>query len=365
MRKEKILKWLIYLSGIVCLYAFIAIRSRALFNFVAADKLKEGYWDNTKYGELYHFNYILDFREKIPPVQKKYQYTNSHPSLKDADIYTFGDSFFDFARHEQFSKRLGKILNKKVYFAHNGYPLQYFYDRKFKNNKPKILIYEQVERYVPDKFMAEHKIVVNVDNRSSILKIAAHVKDLLFYSRSEQLYDALMKRSYFTTSIYTLVSTIKFRLFGYISNKTPVYTLKYAKPWLYYQDQVNNEMTSFYYKFSDAEMDTICNNVKKLETELKEKYNIYLILLPLPAKYTVTHYLINNDKYNNFLPRLYKGLDERGIKYINVYSDFMKEGEKLYYGTDSHWNKNGIDLALKKTVQFLRNDTIYYKIYNN
>lgn len=365
MRKEKILKWLIFLSGIICLFAFIAIRSRPLFNVVAADKLEPGYWDNTKYGELYHFNYILDFREKIPLVEKKYQYSEDHPSLEEAEIYTFGDSYFDFARHEQFPKRLGKILNKKVYFAHNGYPLQHFAENGFENKSPKILIYEQVERYVPDKFMNEHKVIINVDSRSLIRKKAAVVKDLLFYSRSEQLYDALIKRSYFTTYIYTIIATIKFRLFGYISNLTPVYTLKYDTPWLYYEDQVNETMTSFYYKFSEAEIDAMCDNMEKLHAELKEKYNIYMVLLPLPAKYTVTHHLLNNDEYSNFLPRLYKEMDKRGIRYISVFDEFMKSGENLYYGTDSHWNNNGINLALEKTVQYLKNDSLYFRIYNN
>ena len=136
-------------------------------------------------------------------------------------------------------------------------------------------------------------------------------------------------------------------------------------PWLFYHDQVNEEMTSFYYDFTEYEINLICDNIEKLAAELKVKYNIYLILLPIPAKYTVNHHHLNNDKYSNFLPKLYKELDKRGIKHIKLYEEFMNSDELLYHKTDSHWNEKGIELTLKNTVQYFKNDTLYNKLYNN
>ena len=71
---EKLLKGLIYLSGIVCLYAFIAIRSLPLFNLVMKEKMVPDYWDKTKYGEFYYFNFIKYFKEEgLPPAREKFQ----------------------------------------------------------------------------------------------------------------------------------------------------------------------------------------------------------------------------------------------------------------------------------------------------
>ena len=60
----KLLKALIYIAGVVCLYAYLAIRIHPLFNAILKEKVIPEYWENTKYGELYYFNFIRNFREK-------------------------------------------------------------------------------------------------------------------------------------------------------------------------------------------------------------------------------------------------------------------------------------------------------------
>ncbi len=57
--------------GIVCLYAFIAVRVPPMFNAVLKEKIIPEYWENTKYGELYYFNFIKHFREEnLPPIRR-------------------------------------------------------------------------------------------------------------------------------------------------------------------------------------------------------------------------------------------------------------------------------------------------------
>ena len=73
---EKALRWIINIAGIVCLYAFLAIRILPLFNLVLLEKYVPEYWENTKYGELYYFNFIRNFREKdLPKCSVKYRFT--------------------------------------------------------------------------------------------------------------------------------------------------------------------------------------------------------------------------------------------------------------------------------------------------
>jgi len=61
-------------------------------------------------------------------------------------------------------------------------------------------------------------------------------------------------------------------------------------------------------------------------------------------------HVANDDHYNNFLPRLSKELDERGVNYVDLYNEFINSPDTLYFGTDTHWNKKGVDKALNLTL---------------
>jgi hypothetical protein len=364
MNREKILKWIIYLSGVVCLYIFIAIRFLPLYNILLKEKIKPGYWDKTRYGELYYFNFIRHFKEEgLPPAGEKFQEKSNHASLNDADMIVFGDSFFDFSRFKQFPERLADTLNIKVHFHHGDYPLVVFAQNNYHNSKPKILLYERVERYIPMAFENENVADYKVDSRSEFRKKTGDIKDKIFYQRSEELFDALLKRSIITTDIYSCIATLKFDLFRYISPLTPVYSQGKDKPWVFYHDQTNGTKTSFYYHHSESEMNAYCDNMADLANKLKEEYNIRLIYLPLPAKYTLYHGFVNDDEYNHFLPELYEGLRKRGVEFIEVYEDFKNAGEIIYYRTDSHWNEKGIQMAFNKTMEYFRNDSTLKKYF--
>jgi hypothetical protein len=73
--------------------------------------------------------------------------------------------------------------------------------------------------------------------------------------------------------------------------------------------------------------------------------------MPIPNKYTLYHKFINNDAYNDFLPRLFAELDKRHICYIDVYHEFKNNSDTLYFGTDTHWNSKGIDIALNVLLE--------------
>ncbi len=364
MKKEKIIKWFIYFAGIVCLYAFVAIRYLPFFNAVVVEKMKPGYWDLTKYGENYYFSYVRHFRENgIPPAKEKFEFKAKNSSLNDADLIVFGDSYFDISRHKQFPERLCDTFHVKTYFHYGDYPLTIFDENNYRSSEPKVLLYERVERYIPVVFEHENNSDYIPDTRSDFKKKLSGIKDDIFYDKTEKLLDALVKKSYLSTAIYSEIATIKFDLFKYISPLTPVYCLNKDKPWLFFYDQTNKEKTSFYYHHSPEEINNICNNMADLSEKLKEKYNIRLIYLPLPAQYTICHEVVNNDVYNNFLPELYEGLDKKGVEYINVFEDFKKAGKDIFYGTDGHWNEKGIQIGLKKTLEYFRNDSTLHNYF--
>ena len=352
--KPKYLKLIIYISGFVCAYIFVAIRIHPMFNTILKEKVLPDYWENTQWGELYYFNYIKYFKEKdLPHCADKYRFTPKHPKLDEADVLTFGDSYFDFTRMTTFPEQLGDSLNRKVYYARMDRPLRYLEENKYKKDERKILIYESAERYIPTRFTVPHHLQPPVDHRNQIRRKIADVRDFIFPENTEQLYNVILTRSYFTNEIYSDIATVKFDAFKYIASTTPKYSLKYDIPWLFYYEQTNNEPTSFYYPFTDEEINTYCDNIADLARKLDEKYNLEMVFMPIPSKYTIYHKLINNDEYNNFLPRLCHGLEQRNIPCVDVYNDFMSSDQVLYYGTDTHWNQNGLKIALRNTLAVL------------
>jgi hypothetical protein len=137
-----------------------------------------------------------------------------------------------------------------------------------------------------------------------------------------------------------------------------LYCLNDSLPWLFIHDSVNDQNTSFYYHHTDSDINNICNNIEDLAQKLHNEFNIHLVFIPIPAKYTLYHTKINNDKYNNFIPRLQRGLKQRNVSYIDLYSEFTKADQLLYYGTDAHWNEKGMKLAVDLTARYLKENKL-------
>ena len=283
---------MIYCLGAICLFAFIAVRYQGPFNAVLKEPVVEHYWDKTKYGELYYFSMILNFREKgLPPSQRKFEYSPKHSSVKDCEILTFGDSYFEFSRNKQFSERLCDDFHKKVHYVNNDFPLDYLEKNNYHEKIPKLVIFERVERYIPVTFEKPHTWhpIQNV-KLSKTEQFFTYVRKKIFYEKGEELYDAMLKRSYLTTGIYSVIATVKFDLFGYISKKTPVYKNNGSYSWLFYHDEVNDKKTSFYYQFSQEQIDSICNNMADLAVKLKQNYNMEMVYLALTCKIHIVPY---------------------------------------------------------------------------
>jgi hypothetical protein len=265
----------------------------------------------------------------------------------------FGDSFFDFTRLKTFPEELGDTLNQRTFYARMDRPLQYLAEREYASDKEKTIIFESAERYIPTRFTELHQVELKVDPRSPLRKKMADVRDYIFVENTESIYQTLLKRSYLTTGLFSMSATLKFDVFNYISDFTPVYSLEQEVPWLFYYDQMNDEPGSFYYDYSQEEIDNYCDNIADLASKLSEHYNLKMVFMGIPSKYTINHRLLNDDLYNQFLPRIHEGLAERGIPYIPLYREYNDSDDILYFGTDTHWNEKGQKIALKKTVETL------------
>lgn len=355
--RNKILKSILILSGVICLYGLLAIRFLPLYNFVASDKLKEGYWDYHKYGELYYYGNIKHFREDMPTAMKKFQFKKKHPKLHEAKILTFGDSYLDWSEHTQLSERLQDSLDVPVFFEYTTDPLYLLAKNQYINNQEKFIIYERTERWIPITFgknthlkTYEPSSEKNAEKR--IFIFFQRIRDFFFEERTDELLKSLISRSYIISDINSFISTLKFDLFGYISSYTPVYSLNQEKPWLFFHDQVNDDITSFYYNHSNKEIINIANNIEEVSDELQEKYNLKLIMMIIPSKFTMHHHLVDtNASYNNFIPRLQSKLKKRSINFVDLYTSYSNSEHDMYYGTDDHWTEEGVKLSTAELIK--------------
>jgi hypothetical protein len=346
--KDKITKILIHIMGLAALYLFVILRITAQPYFLL-DKDLLNASNNFEYGDLYFLNLIDNFKVSTPPLGNEYTNTVPKFDIKTADILTFGDSFFaEGARVKNVPARLVDTLKKKVFFLQSNDILSVLEEQKYQKKDKKYLILETAERRIPSLFTNKQNNFIK--KNQSLLNVT---QTILPYN-IEQKYTFLLQRSFLTHFIYKELATLKFNYFGYITSVTPVY--KKDPPWLFYYQDVNDKKTSFYYKFSDDEIKSICDNILDINNQLKEKYNIEFIFLPIPNKYTIYHKILNNDEYNNLLPRIYSELKKRNVKVCNVYDVFMNSDKELYYPTDTHWNEEGVKVTVNELVKFLDTD---------
>lgn len=355
--KEKYLRIIIYLIGLLCLYAFFAIRFFPLMNFVLVEKMDVRTKEFSKYGELYYYSCIPYFKVEFGNKYGKYRLTDRNPKITDSDILTYGDSFFDLTYQKNIPELLSDTLNLKVFSYVSTDPFRsdpfcLLNEAGYQYNKiPRKFIYETVERNIAQKFLKRYNSGCT-DNSAYKQTFKEKTKAFIFKENSEKLYSMLLQQNILTSRFYSLVSSIKFNVFGYISPLTSIYTT-HPEPWLFYEKEYTHELGGFYYPYTDKEIQDYADNIAHLKNELKSNYNLDLLFLPVPTRYTICHKLVNNHAYNNFLPRLYHELDKRGIEYIDLYTNYSKTDRILYHGTDTHWNPAGVDIALELVINKL------------
>jgi hypothetical protein len=356
--KPTTLKTLIYISGFICLVLFLSIRiiPEKTMNSLLLIKTYPEYEDSTKYSELYYINLVSDFKEEMPQAMRKYRFSPEHPRLDEADIIVFGDSHFDQSRQTTFPELLAQKLNVKVHYHRINEPywgnaLAFLETNKFKSPQKKLFIYGTTERYIAERFSSvyEPKIMKKEVKAHSYI-----LNNLLFIKNTDFLYSTILKRSYLTHHISAMIATAKFRVFNYIHNMTPVYHIdKSNGSWSFYFEAVNHFNTAY----SDEKIKTIAANIKELEIKMNDLYNMEFLFLPVPENYTINYEITGiNENYNDFLPKLYTELDKLGVRYVDIYSNFKASEKAVYYKTDTHWNGNGVNIAIEKVIKGFDNN---------
>jgi len=343
--KNRITKYFIFILGLSSLIIFISVRfEKSPVNFINKKVIWEE--DYGGYGDLYNLNLLDTFKVRVYEKDASFLKSGNKNNINESDFIFFGDSFLGgSASGKLFFERFGDSLGVKTFFSNDDDPLVYLSKVNYIKKDRKKLIFEIVERRIIEYF--------SVPPRTEIIAgTLIDIKKTLFPSNLESKYNYLLQKSILTYDLYKLISNIKFILFGFMNPATPKYSLNPL--FLFYFQEVNDKSTSFYYKFTESEINTVCNNIAIFKKLLEEKYNLELIFLPIPNKYTIYNTILNHDKYNDLLPVLYNKLEEKGISVIELYKDFKSSKDYVYHNTDTHWNSNGEDIAINKLIKIFR-----------
>lgn len=160
-------------------------------------------------------------------------------------------------------------------------------------------------------------------------------------------YEYLWKHSFLTRDAVEKWNTLLFVLLRRMPEEVPLYRV--SPPFMFLKEEVE----SFHEQHSDEVISRIAVNLGKIRQALERRYNIELIVMPIPNKYTIYHKLIREDRYDLFLPRLGLALEKKGIRTINLYPRFVGETELLYFPTDTHWNAKGVAIAVEESLKVL------------
>ncbi len=154
----------------------------------------------------------------------------------------------------------------------------------------------------------------------------------------------LLQQNIFGRSISQAIATTNFRYFKKISPLTPKYSLE--PKFLFYQGSVDFNL----HPPNQEEIDTIVENLLIISQKLKQDYNIDFLFIPMPTKYTIYKKLTGDQTETLFYQQLFQSLDKAKVNYVDLYTPFTNSNQLLYLASDTHWNENGVKLAVEKTI---------------
>lgn len=290
-------------------------------------------------GDQYRMCDLDRFREEIP-VQKP----SVTVPLEKADVITLGDSFFNSALgSDLFANELARKAGLKVHNLHTdaffepqSYPLSYLESIGYRGGKNRILLLESVERSVLERGGTYNKLGASTNNE---------LDALAFKMLKNNDVEYFFKHNIFVYPLGKWLKNFRFEYLKIVDKSIGAYSENPAM--LFYQRDI--EFSKL--KKSEAMLDTTADNIARLSATLKKRYDIDLIYLVIPNKYSIYHgFVTGGDSYDRFIPRLSKKLTDRRVKNIDaysLYSRFNKAGMPLlYFSSDTHYTAYGKSLLV-------------------
>lgn len=307
-----------------------------------------------QYGDLFRESKLEDFAAYI----KRYE-GNEKDTPFSAKIICFGDSFFEAGRDiKLFADLLEETLmvpvynaSQKDFAASDNSPLSFFTMYEYNQTLEKLLILEVVERYTmaysPNYWKTGY---------SQLKQTVRSVRDIIFNNSDIEYF---FQENILIYPMNKGIKNLKYMYFDEVDSRIYPFS-KDPKMLFFYEGTEFNRR-----KKTDEEIKSLCSSLVFLSSQLKKLYNINLLYIIIPNKYSLYGNLVHKDySYDYFIPHMNRKLTESGIHVVDIYSlftNYMKENEDtlLYYPNDTHFTPVAAKLMLDAVVAVIKNNHGY------
>ncbi|MCU0373028.1 MAG: hypothetical protein MUE56_07270 [Ignavibacteria bacterium] len=297
-------------------------------------------------GDLYRFCRVEYFREEFPYVDNP----GSKFMPDSADIFVFGDSFFNTMMDTvNVPMAIRNITGKEVFNSldYNGIvfnnPLGFYKKFKIKAKHRRILILESAERY---SYISALKSYLKESENYDFFYYKSIIKRNIMLGDTEYW----LSNSVFTEKLINFKSGFYFNNFGIIAPEISDYSV--SPKFLFFSEEVNfNKMPK-----PEEEINRISDNVNKLAEILDRDYNMSLIYMIIPNKFTIYgQYADSEYVYDNYIPEVYSRLNANtnAINLHEIYSKIKEDNpaDYLYFSSDTHFNLRGREIAINEIIK--------------
>ncbi|EKD94503.1 MAG: hypothetical protein ACD_26C00034G0038 [uncultured bacterium] len=377
-----LIKFLVFSIPFILFISYIAYEIFILpvdhFTFRAWEALKV--YQNTSIlsGPFYPNSYLkkdelgdLSGLTKFPVIKSVEWYTDRYGYRKKASqkeiykIVVIGDSAIAgsaLTQSDMFTEKLGEELNVEVYaFAPSNFN-KFLEDDRFVKNPPELIIFESVEKlvlHIPAIIPKDQKI-----NKNSNLTKYLHLFKLSdrFISKIAVYKDRFEKEARINY-LYARLAEIPQKVvsgnmtFKSVSIKQeldiPVGTLKMA----FY-----SEPEEYFKNWKQVHIDQVSDILKGYQGELSKRETKF-VFMPIPNKENIYWELVSGGKENDNLRRLINNAKSGGIVTIDLLTPYQKihssdQKRLIYHLDDSHWNSDGVDVAVSETIKILKENNL-------
>ncbi len=307
-------------------------------------------FQGTIYGDLAHMLHIRKFRRYRHQTftTDSTGFRNQEPSPGTTfPIVLVGDSNMagsSLSDKETFGQVLGETLNIPVYnFAPSGI-LSFLADDRFQKNPPKVVVWEAIERTISaDAFKPFSALPAKarfIKNKVATKKLPMNQPKFTEYWSKELFHE------------------IAWRLSGHHENV--ISHIDKNSGMLFYQLGVQILQQDANHRG----LDDVVEGIVRIHQLLADR-GINLIFFPLPDKENIYQELLPEEyrpfEHPVYIEKLIATLRNQGISTIDLYGPFRsaaslflhsrRESDSLYFLDDTHWNANGVTLAVKETLR--------------
>jgi len=295
------------------------------------------------------------FSDKKPYNYIVYRYGEEHIdeklSSEESDVLLFGDSFIAGIRGLEIS--LGNTENSGELYVHcadadgiikgGENPLIYFEELKYKKGRGKLVVVETIER-------SALKRALDYGNVRPLIRFTV-VKKAIDHIFINDHIEYFFTDNILSYHFFKFINNIKFDYFGDVDNRIGLFSVN-PKMLFYYQGVEFNKREKTQY-----DIESITDNILFLARRLDEKYNLRLIYVIIPNKYSVYHdYVDEPYEYDGFIPAINDKLVANNIEVVDVFSAYKEyrandDSKLLYYPSDTHYSQFGKTMFLNEMVQ--------------